>query len=262
MIESGKAIIDARSIHFQYDGVNALRGVDLKAKKGEMLGVIGPNGAGKSTLLKILAGLLHPGRGEIYISGEPIKKITRKELARILAWIPQSETREVPLTVSEIVSLGRYPHRKGILGLSERDKEAIKDSLLKTNMWDLKDRLFFELSGGEAQRAILARALAQEPEVLLLDEPTSHLDLRHRISFGKLVRDLVKKEGKTAIWVSHDLNLAARFSEKLILLDKGKVVASGPVEEVLKEEILQEVYKIRVKVLRPPITKFPIVVPL
>ncbi len=252
----------ANGLHFDYDGIEALSGINLVVRKGEILGIIGPNGAGKSTLLKALAGVLKPKEGKIWIGETPLDELDRMELAKMIAWIPQSQRTDIPLKVYEVVALGRYPYKRSLLGLTHSDHVEIEKALRITNTLHLKDRLFQELSGGETQRVILARALAQEPEILLLDEPTNNLDLKHSVNFFKVLQNLAKKEGKTVIWVSHDLNLASRFSERLILIDEGKLVVSGTVEEVINEEVLQQVYGIGIRVLRPPLVSSPVVIPI
>jgi len=225
-----------------------LEGISFQVKEGEFLGIIGPNGAGKTTLLKIMTGVKRPLSGEVMLDGKNLNNLSRKEIARIMAVVPQSSFIPSLFKVEDVVSMGRYPHQKSRFAMAEEDIVAVKEAMEKTETISFRNRLIGELSGGERQEVIIARALAQDPKVLILDEPTANLDLKHQMRILGLVRTLVKEEGITAIMVIHDLNLAARFCDRLILLHNRNIHAEGKPEDVLTPKNLMEAYEVKVEV--------------
>lgn len=239
-------------LSFAYDKHPVLKGVNLRLKSGEVVGLIGPNGVGKSTLVKLAAGLLRPDSGAVKLFGCPPGDWRRRDLARVLALVPQGAYLPPTFTVWESALLGRTPYF-GFLGMArERDWGVTRRALEWVGITHLADRLVGELSGGERQRVVLARALAQEPHCLLLDEPTTHLDIHHQVAILSLVRQLAAQEGLAVLTVLHDLNLAATFADLLVLLVEGQVVAQGTPAEVLRRERLVTIYGESVAVLSRP----------
>ncbi|MGI6630170.1 MAG: heme ABC transporter ATP-binding protein [Bacillota bacterium] len=255
--------IEARDLTFSYGNGNIiLKELTFEIKKGSFISIIGPNGSGKSTLLKNLSAELSPEAGVVLLENQDIFKIKKKNLARNLAVVPQDTGVDFAFSVMETVLMGRMPHQKRFQGDSEKDLEIARWAMELSNVWHLKDRLINELSGGERQRVIVARALTQEPKVLLLDEPTSHLDLQHQLDLLELMDNLNRTKGLTVIAVLHDLNLAAQFSEKIVLLNKGKIVAYGDPSEVLTSENIREIYHVEVAVSTNEITGKLNIIPL
>ena len=242
--------LEVKGVRFSYKSAPVLKDVCLEVGDGEMVSLVGPNGSGKTTLLKCIARILKPKKGVILLNGDELGKISSKELARILGYVPQSSPSSFPLTVFETVLLGRKPYIRW--RLSRRDKDIVLNTLRLMELDGLALRMFNELSGGERQKVLIARALAQEPEVLLLDEPTSSLDLRHQIEVLQLISDIVRERKLAAIMAIHDLNLASMFSDKIIMLKEGKIYAAGKGEEVLNPENIWEVYGVRVMVSYDP----------
>ncbi len=230
---------------FSYGGCPVLEGVSLAARAGEILGVAGPNGAGKSTLLRLAAGLLAPGRGRVLLAGLEPHRSPRRAVARLCALVPQEGRAPWPFTVREMVMMGRAP-RQGLLAIADRfDRGAVEGALEACDLVHLAGRRVDALSGGERRRVYFARALAQEPRVLLLDEATAFLDLGHQVSVMRLAR-VAARAGLCVVAVLHDLNLAASACDRLAVLSRGRLVADGPPAEVLTEERVQEVWGLRV----------------
>jgi len=238
--------LEIRGIQFSYSSVPVLKDVSLRVGEGEVLSLVGPNGSGKTTLLKCINRILRPKKGTILLNGNDLKNMDLKGLARSLGYVPQSSPNTFPLTVFEMVILGRKPyvHWK----LTEKDKWVVFDILRLMELDDLGLRMFGELSGGERQKVLIARALAQEPEVLLLDEPTSNLDLRHQLEVLELITNIVREKRLSAVMAIHDLNLASRFSDSIVMLRKGRIHAAGRGKGVLTTENIREVYEVEVKV--------------
>jgi len=258
--DRGLGQITADDLHCAYDGVEVLHGIDLHLRPGDFVGIIGPNGSGKSTLLRALSGTLHPSRGKITLFGRSLSHLSRREIARRIAVIPQDTPMLFAFSVLDIVLMGRTPHIGRFRGLRERDMEIAHRALDRTDTAYLRDRLITELSGGERQRVVIARALAQESEVLFLDEPTSHLDLNHQVEIFDLLYHLNVESGLTVLSVSHDLNLSAEYCERIVLLKDGQIVDSGPPEKIITAENIREVYGAEVIVERNPIGRAPHVV--
>jgi iron complex transport system ATP-binding protein len=233
-----------RGVDFTYPGAPeaALTGVDLAVSRGEVVGILGPNGSGKSTLLRVLLGVLHPQAGEVTHDGRPLESFSRRELARRVGVVSQGEDAPFPTTVREFVGMGRYPH----LGLwraeGSADREAIHRAMARCGVEALARRGVDSLSGGERQRVRIARALAQEPTALVLDEPTAALDIRYEMAIFELLATLAREDGVTVVLVTHHLNLAARYASGLLLLDRGRAVRRGSPEDVLQADLLTEIY--------------------
>jgi len=254
-------MIEVQDIAFSYDGARVIDGVSFRVEDGEFVGVIGPNGSGKTTLLKLLSKVLHPDSGTIRIKGKEIARISNRELARIIAVVPQESNVLFPFTVREIVLMGRYPHLGALSFEHEKDFRIAEEMMRTTDVAQFAGRLITEVSGGEKQRVIVARALAQEPAAMLLDEPTAFLDIKHQIDVHELLKSLNEKRGMTIVCISHDLNLAARYCKRLILLDRGRVAADGTPREVLTPENIARVFGVNALVQQHPHTGAPVVMP-
>jgi iron complex transport system ATP-binding protein len=246
-------------VHVRLGDRDVLRGVDLDLHRGEVLGLLGPNGAGKTTLLRLAVRALACDAGRVELEGQDVKTLPRRSLARRLAVVPQDLHVPFPFTVGEIVLMGRAPHQ-GLLGFeSTADVARARDALERLRVEHLADRVITELSGGERQLVLFARALAQDADVLLLDEPTAHLDLRHRIDVLVAVRELAR-EGRAALVVSHDLGLAARACDRLAVLADGELVAEGAPGAVIEPSLLDRVFGIDAQVIPGP-DGAPLIVP-
>ena len=235
------SILSARGLVLDYPGpLRALDGVDVELRPGDLTAVIGPNGSGKSTLLKVLGGLLEPTAGEVRLQGVSPRALPPRERARRIAFVPQFLPALQDVGVRDFVSSGRYARVARFAAASAADRDAVTRALAECDAADLEDRGMAELSGGQRQRVLVARALAQEAPVLLVDEPTSGLDPEHQIRVLDLIASL--RGERAALFVTHDLNLAGQYARRMILLDRGRVAAEGPVEEVLRPEVLAPVY--------------------
>jgi iron complex transport system ATP-binding protein len=253
-----KAAIRVRvaGLSCRYEAIPALDDVTLDVASGEVVGVVGPNGSGKTTLLRAVHGLLVPLRGSVLLEGRALRDISAREIAAAVGAVPQHSRDGFGFTVQEIVMMGRYPHQHPLAGDSPADVAAVRSALERTRTWHLRARPLEALSGGERQRVLLARALAQNPRVLLLDEPTAHLDLRFQLEMMDLVADL-SGGGLTVIAALHDLNLAAMYCRRLVLLAEGRVIAAGSPEDVLRPDRLRAVYGAEVVVAVHPVTGRP-----
>ena len=236
---------EIRQAWFRYPGQteHALREVTLSFPMGTHTAIVGPNGAGKSTLLRLLLGRLRPETGEVTYEGRAVAGWPRKDLAQRVGALLQSDETYVPLTVRDLVDMGRHPYLRPWASLTATDRSIVAEALVSVDLAGFEDRWISRLSGGELQRARLGRALAQRPECLLLDEPTAHLDVGHEVQMFELVSELVIKKHFTVILVTHNVNLAARFSERLILMSGGRVIAEGAPMEVLTESNLADAFR-------------------
>jgi iron complex transport system ATP-binding protein len=234
------------------EGGFSLDGVSFAIEAGEVFGVIGPNSAGKTTLLRLLTRVVAAGRGQVRLDGRPIWHLAHAELARQIAVVPQDAPRPFPFSVEQLVLMGRYPHAPGRFFESDADRAQATAAMEATGVLHLAALPLEQLSGGERQRAMLARALAQQPRLLVLDEPTSHLDLRYQAETAELLRRLNRERGVTILLVSHDLNLAAELCDRLLLLHEGRVARVGTPGEVLEQAALEHVFGCRVMVDRSP----------
>ena len=237
-------VFEARGLSFAYPGASraAVVDVDVAIEEATFQAVIGPNGSGKSTLARLLLGTLRPDTGRALHHGTDAHAIRRREIARAVGVVPQSETHAFPMTVEDVVAMGRYPHLGPWRAPGAADRSAVRDALERCDVADLADRSTSALSGGERQRVLIARALAQQPRTLVLDEPTASLDVRHEMGIFELLHGL-RAEGVTILLVTHNLNLAARYADRLLLMDRGRLVASGPARDVLLPDLIRSVYR-------------------
>jgi iron complex transport system ATP-binding protein len=254
--------VETVALRFAYDEREVLDRVDLRATPGEVVGLVGPNGSGKSTLVKVLSGVLDGYAGSALVSGREVRDLPRAELARQIAVVPQEPAFGFPFTALEIVLMGRHPHLAGLAFESDRDIDLARQSLRRCGVDHLASRTIQELSSGERQRVVFAKALAQEPGALLLDEPASFLDIRHQVELYEIVRERAREQGGTVLTVLHDLNLAAEYCDRIYLLREGRVEAQGPTEEVFTYANLTRVFETEVYVDTNSLTGKLLVVPL
>ena len=253
-------MLSVRGLVCGYDSRFFLKDVCLEVGRGELLGVIGPNGSGKTTLIRAISRVLKPVKGEVLLEGRNIWEMDLKTFARKVAVVSQ-DAQAGFMKIKEYVLLGRIPHYRGLQFLeTKRDLEAAERAMSMTGILHLKDRPLMDISGGERQLALIARALAQEPELLLLDEPVAHLDIAHQVAVLDLIKRLNRELGLTVVVVLHELNLASEFCHRLLLLDRGRVHSMGTPKEVLTQETLREVYKADVLVKEHPISSKPYVI--
>jgi iron complex transport system ATP-binding protein len=250
-------LLNVDNVSFRYDGQWVLRGIDFEVEKGDFLGIIGPNGSGKTTLLRVIDGILAPQEGAVLLEGTEIGKLRREALARSVAVVPQYSALAFPFSVEEVVLMGRAPHLGRWRFEGDEDRLIARKAMEMTDTLGLSARDMESLSGGERQRVLIARALAQEPRLMLLDEPTAFLDIRHQVDFFDRIRSLNRDRGLTVIAVTHDINLAAHYCDRIILLKDGRIEAAGPVDAVITEENIRKAYETRVMVDRHPGTGSP-----
>ncbi|MEK9150067.1 MAG: ABC transporter ATP-binding protein [Candidatus Desantisbacteria bacterium] len=241
-------MLKIENISASYHKIQILDGVSLQVEPGEFLGIIGPNGAGKTTLLKVISGVKKPVSGRVMLDGKDLASLSRKQIAKIMAVVPQSTFIPPLFTVEDVVLMGRYAYQKSRFITSREDIEVCEEAMKKTDTLSFRNRLISELSGGERQEVIIARALVQQPKILILDEPTASLDIRHQMRILGRVKALVKESGITAIMVIHDLNLASRCCDRLILLHNQKVYSEGSPSHLLTPKNIEEVYGVKVVV--------------
>jgi iron complex transport system ATP-binding protein len=252
----------ARDLRLAYGDHTVVDGLDLDVLAGSVTAVIGPNGCGKSTLLRALGRLMRPERGQVLLDGQDIARLPTRDVARRLGLLPQTPVAPEGLTVADLVARGRHPHQRWYRQWSADDAAVVDDAMAWTDVADLADRCVDELSGGQRQRAWLSMALAQETDLLLLDEPTTYLDLAHQVDVLELVRRLHVERGCTVVMVLHDLNLAARYADRLVAMSAGRVAAEGAPADVVTEELLEQVFSLRARVVPDPVTGTPMVVPV
>jgi iron complex transport system ATP-binding protein len=253
--------LQTQSLTLGYDSAPIVEKLNLSIPAGQITALVGANGCGKSTLLRGISRLLKPRRGDVVLNGADIWKMPTKELAKQLGILPQSPVAPEGLSVYELVAQGRYPHQRWYQQWSEMDEQITLDALAITNMLDFSNRVVDTLSGGQRQRAWIAMTLAQDTDWLLLDEPTTFLDLAYQIEVLDLLYELNATRGKTIVMVLHDLNHAARYAHHIIALQKGQVIAQGAPAEVVSETIVKEVFGITAKVISCPVSGAPLVVP-
>jgi iron complex transport system ATP-binding protein len=254
--------LNASGLALGYGDRLVVDGLDLDVPTGTVTSVIGPNGCGKSTLLRALGRLLAPRSGQVLLDGKRIDKLPTKEVARTVGLLPQTPVAPEGLTVADLVSRGRHPHQTWYRQWSVEDEAAVADALRLTKMQEHAHRVVDELSGGQRQRAWISMTLAQGTELLLLDEPITYLDLAHQVDVLDLVQDLHATRGTTVVMVLHDLNLAARYSDRLVAMRAGRIVAQGAPADVLTEELLRDVFDLDAKILEDPVAGTPMVVPI
>jgi len=249
-------------VSFRYGRAWVLRNVSLTVQEGDFVGILGPNGSGKSTLLNLVDGILAPQAGRVTVEGTDASTLDRGQMARLVAVVPQDSPLIFPFTVQEIVLMGRAPHLGRWRFEGKRDFEIAREAMERTGTLELAGRPMSALSGGERQRVLIARALAQEPRILLLDEPTSNLDIRHQAEFFGLVDELNRTRRLTVLTVSHDINLASLYCRRIVLLKNGMVRSEGRPEETVTEENIRDVFGAPVRVDRHPETGRPRITPV
>ena len=254
------SMLDVRDLSCGYGGTPVLRDVSFRVDAGEMLGVIGPNGCGKTTLLRAVSGVLRRSAGDVRLDGRSLDAFSRRALARRVACVSQDVIVDFSFEVREIAAMGRAPYINRFGWETAHDRAVVERALVQADVGHLADRVLTDLSGGERQRAFIAMALAQEPRLLLLDEPTSHLDINHQIAILDIVRGLNREQGVTVLMVSHDLNLAAEYCGRLLMLRGGEVAHRGTPDEVLTQGNIRDVYGAEVRMETNPATGRPHVI--
>jgi iron complex transport system ATP-binding protein len=255
-------MIRTKKIEVSYGNKKIIDSVDIHIKKGTVNTLIGPNGSGKSTILKALTQQKKINSGEIFFKGDPIQTLSRMYWAKNVTYLPQNPKAPNDFTVWDLVSLSRNAYLKWYERLGKNDYEIIEESIGKTNIQDHKYKLLSELSGGERQRAWIAMALAQEPELIILDEPTTFLDIAYQFEVLEIIKELNEKENITVLMVLHDLNHAAKYSDNIVLLKKGKVFAEGAPKDVMNKENIREAFDIEVKVQHDEEHNYPLIYPI
>ncbi|MGW5355053.1 ABC transporter ATP-binding protein [Streptomyces sp. NPDC004031] len=251
----------ARALTLSYEERTVVEGLDLEIPDGQVTVIVGPNACGKSTLLRALGRLLRPRAGAVLLDGAELARVPTRQIARTLGLLPQSPVPPEGITVADLVSRGRQPHQKWWQQWSESDERLVAEAMERTATADLAHRLVDELSGGQRQRAWIAMALAQDTDLLLLDEPTTFLDIAHQVEVLDLVRRLNRERGRTVVAVLHDLNQAARYADHLVAMKAGRIVAEGPPSEVVTAGLVREVFGLESVVVPDPVTGDPLVVP-
>jgi iron complex transport system ATP-binding protein len=239
-------LMQLENISFAYETSPVIKDLSISVREQDVIGLIGPNGSGKSTLLKIMAGMLKPNSGSILFKNLWLSNINKKEFAQSVSWIPQEHPMVFPFKVSDVVLMGRHPYLSPLSFESKNDFEIAHHAMESTMTSQFADRYFNEISGGEKQRVMIASALAQNPEIMLLDEPTAALDLKYQIQILTILKKLNVDKKMTLVMAMHDLNLASKFCNRLLLLNEGLVVCEGTPKQVLKKDILEQVYNIEV----------------
>lgn len=254
--------LSAEAVTLQYGDRTIVDTLSLELAPGRITSIVGANGCGKSTLLRALARLMRPAAGRVTLDNVPLQDRPSKEIARVLGLLPQSPIAPEGIAVADLVGRGRHPHQRALAPWSPRDYEVVAEALELTGMSEFADRPVDELSGGQRQRVWIAMALAQETEVLLLDEPTTFLDVAHQIEVLDLLTDLNRERGTTVVMVLHDLNLAARYSDVLVAMRGGAVSACGAPAEVLDQQLIRDVFDLECQVMPDPVSGSPLVLPL
>ncbi|WP_420805151.1 ABC transporter ATP-binding protein [Gottschalkia acidurici] len=253
--------LSTKELDIGYDGSLIVKQLNLKIPTGKITALVGSNGSGKSTILKTMARIMNPKNGNVLLDGKSIHSQSTKEVAKQLAILPQNPTAPNGLTVYELIAYGRFPHQKGFGSLTSEDKDIIYWALEMTGMKEFYDRPADQLSGGQRQRAWIAMALAQQTEILFLDEPTTFLDMAHQLEVLKLLEKLNKEEKRTIIMVVHDLNHAARYAHHMVAIKKGTVISEGEPAKVMTQEVLREVFGIEADIIMDPREGVPLCLP-
>ena len=250
--------ISTKNLNISYGNLDIVKDLNLDIPKGKITTIIGSNGCGKSTILKTIARIIQAKSGDIFVNNINIKEQSPKDLAKVMAVLPQSPQAPSGLTVEELIAYGRFPHQKGFGKMRKEDEDIVTWALKSTGIEDFRERPMEALSGGQRQRAWIAMALAQQTEILILDEPTTYLDLAHQLEILKLLEELNRKQGTTIVMVIHELNNAARFADHMIGVKKGKVVCQGTAHEVMTKENLKELFNIDAEIVEDPRNNKPV----
>jgi iron complex transport system ATP-binding protein len=255
-------LLSTEALTLAYDGAAVVHDLSLTLPPGRITTIVGANACGKSTLLRGLARLMAPTSGRVLLDGRPVGELASRQVARTLGLLPQSPTAPEGISVADLVGRGRYPHQGWFRSWTAEDERAVTAALEATGSLELAGRRVDELSGGQRQRVWIAMALAQDTDVLLLDEPTTFLDVTHQVEVLDLLVDLNRSRGTTVVTVLHDLNLAARYSDHLVALKRGRIAAAGPPEQVVTEAVVEDVFGLRCRVVPDPVSGTPLVVPV
>ncbi len=247
-------MLEIRNLNFTYGKNPVLREINFSVAAGEFISIIGPNGAGKSTLIKMMDGILKAEQSDILLEGKPISDFSRKELAQRIAYLPQDSKFAFSYTVREVVMMGRFPYLRGVLTYTAEDLQIVREMMTLMEIEQFAERRFNELSGGEKQRVLIASALAQQPRIILLDEPTNALDLHHQIAIYHILKKLQKEQNLTIIVVTHDINLAAQYCERITLMGKGMIIRDDEPKKVLQFNLLQDTFGVKVYIDINPLT--------
>ena len=250
--------ISTENLNISYGNLDIVKDLNLDIPKGKITTIIGSNGCGKSTILKTIARIIQPKSGDIFVNNINIKDQSPKELAKAVAVLPQSPQAPSGLTVEELIAYGRFPHQKGFGKMRKEDNDIVTWALQSTGIEEFRDRPIEALSGGQRQRAWIAMALAQQTDILILDEPTTYLDLAHQLEILKLLEELNRKQGTTIVMVIHEHNNSARFADHMIGVKKGKVICQGSAEEVMTKENLKELFNIDAEIVQDPRNNKPV----
>jgi iron complex transport system ATP-binding protein len=254
--------LSTKNLSLAYDGVPIIHDLNLNIPSGKITALVGANGCGKSTLLRGMARLLKPRSGKVYLDGKSILKFSTKEVAQQLGILPQGPVAPEGLTVRDLLAQGRYPYQTWLQQWSAKDEKIVQQALVITNLQELADRPLDTLSGGQRQRAWIAMALAQDTDILLLDEPTTFLDLAHQIEILDLLYELNQSQGRTIVMVLHDLNQACRYADYLVAVKQGRILAVGEPKLVMTEDTVQEVFELQCRIIPDPIVGTPMCVPI
>ena len=264
MPENENILIDARNVNVEYETYHALHDIMLSIKAGELVAIIGPNGCGKSTTMRTINGLLKLSTGSLTVGGLDVTKVSLEEMAKMCSNIPTEFPPDFNLSVYEVVMLGSYPHRQSMWWETEKDEEVVRAALEMYGMSHLADRDITQLSSGERQRTLIAKAYVQQPRIMLVDEPTAHLDIRYTLEVMQYFKDLIKREKDMAIVIAaHDLNAVAKYCDRIVMMKKGHIIACGTPEEVMTPENIETVYGVKADVIKHDgalvmIAKYPI----
>ncbi len=256
-----QTVIQIDAFSFSLGKKEILRDVSFTVRRGEYLSIVGPNGAGKTTLVKCIDRILTGGTGRIDVCGRPLGQYKQIELARRISYVPQADGRVSPFTVEQFVLMGRYPYLSPFSAIGKEDRREVRRAMQRTGTLEFADRLLGTLSGGERQKVYVAAALAQQTEILLLDEPTTFLDYRHQAEIRTLLGEINRVSGVTVVAVTHDLNHAVLQSDRIVALREGRVVFCGPAREVMKPDVLQQIYGTSLLLVDHPDAGMPVIVP-
>jgi iron complex transport system ATP-binding protein len=248
---STDVIISVEDLVYSYDSVKALDGLTFEINRGEFVGLVGPNGSGKTTLLKCLCKLYTPQEGSIQLDGHDLRKLSQSEGAKIYAVVPSEFPMDTNISITDTVMLGRYPYFEGLWWEKEADEKIALDAMEKLNVLNFGNRKLGELSSGEKQRVLIAKAIAQEAKILLIDEPVAHLDLGYQMEIMEMLKSLTN-DGVTILAAMHDLNLSAKYCDRLIVLDKGKLIACGKPEDIVTQKLIEDVYGVKAIIQKSP----------
>ncbi|KNY29339.1 ABC transporter ATP-binding protein [Pseudobacteroides cellulosolvens] len=256
-----KGIITINKLDWAFGQHKILHDINLTIYEGGIYGIIGPNGSGKTTLLKNIARCLMPEKNSIQLGDKDLTQFSNRSLAKEISYVPQNTDMEFEFSVMDMVLMGRSPYIKRLQSESSNDIEIAKSAMEMTNTWDLRDKNINMISGGERQRTVIARALAQKANIMLLDEPVSQLDLHHQLEIMDILKRLAVENKVTVVMSIHDLNIAAQFCDRLILMDKGKIFKEGIPNDIIKEDIVYSVYGVKAIVMKNPVTGTPHLIP-